>query len=124
MHVTFVQANSGVNGETYAHFDQPLDQPFTGLTVPAKGTANSGRFGDALHEGYRLFAGNYSIGTSRCICRSIPRRRMAHTDTRDLRIGDGYKVPWLHLTQLNVPTNDDLAGLSPGDLTCNGKFGG
>lgn len=34
-----------------------------------------------------------------------------------LRIGDGgYTVPWLHLTQLNVPTDYDLAGLSLGDF--------
>jgi hypothetical protein len=44
MHIAFVQADSGVNGETYAHFDQS----FTGFTVPAKGTANSGKFGNVL----------------------------------------------------------------------------
>jgi len=44
MHIAFVQADSGVSGETYAHFDQS----FTGFTVPAKGTANSGRFGNVL----------------------------------------------------------------------------
>ena len=44
MHIRFVQADAGVNGETYAHFDQS----FTGFTVPAKGTANSGRFGNVL----------------------------------------------------------------------------
>jgi hypothetical protein len=44
MHIAFVQADAGVNGETYAHFDQS----FTGFTVPAKGTANSGRFGNVL----------------------------------------------------------------------------
>jgi hypothetical protein len=44
MHIAFVQADAGVNGETYAHFDQS----FTSFTVPAKGTANSGRFGNVL----------------------------------------------------------------------------
>jgi hypothetical protein len=34
-----------------------------------------------------------------------------------LRIGEGwYTVPWLRLTQLNVPTNYDSAGLSLGDF--------
>jgi len=34
-----------------------------------------------------------------------------------LRIGDGgYTIPWFHLTQLNVPTKYDLAGISPGDV--------
>jgi len=34
-----------------------------------------------------------------------------------LRIGDdGYTIPWLHLTQLNVPTKYDLAGLSLDDF--------
>jgi hypothetical protein len=33
------------------------------------------------------------------------------------RIGDGgYTIPWLPLTQLNVPTYYDLAGLSLGDI--------
>jgi hypothetical protein len=32
-------------------------------------------------------------------------------------IGEGgYTIPWLHLTQLNVPTNYDIAGLSLGDV--------
>jgi hypothetical protein len=44
MYIAFVQADAGVNGETYAHFDQS----FTGFTVPAKGTANSGRFANVL----------------------------------------------------------------------------
>jgi hypothetical protein len=44
MHIAFVQADAGVEGETYAHFDKS----FTGFTVPAKGTANSGRFGNVL----------------------------------------------------------------------------
>src|SRR5882757_8547861 len=44
MHIAFIQADAGVNGETYAHFGQS----FSGFTVPAKGTANSGRFGNVL----------------------------------------------------------------------------
>lgn len=47
-----------------------------------------------------------------------PTKGIVDTDTHEsLRIGDGgYTVPWLHLRQLNVPTNYDLAGLSPGDF--------
>jgi hypothetical protein len=44
MHVKFAQVDAGVNGETYSHFDQP----FTSFTVPAKSTANSGRFGNVV----------------------------------------------------------------------------
>jgi hypothetical protein len=44
MHIALVQADAAVDGETYAHFDQA----FTGFTVPAKGTLNSGRFGNVL----------------------------------------------------------------------------
>jgi hypothetical protein len=45
-------------------------------------------------------------------------RGLADTDSHEfLRIGDrGYTIPWLHLTQLNVPTKYDLAGLSLGDF--------
>ena len=44
--------------------------------------------------------------------------KIADIDTHKLlRIGDGgYTIPWLHLTQLNVPTEYDLAGLSLDDL--------
>jgi hypothetical protein len=52
MHIAFVQADAGVNGETYAHFDQS----FTGFTVPAKGTANSRRFGNVLLTRGALFS--------------------------------------------------------------------
>ena len=44
MHILYVQADSGVGGETYAHFGQS----FTGFIVPAKGTANSGKFGNVV----------------------------------------------------------------------------
>jgi len=44
MHITFAQVDSGVGGETYAHFDQS----FTSFTVPAKGSANSGKFGNVV----------------------------------------------------------------------------
>jgi hypothetical protein len=44
MHIAFVQVDAGVDGDTYAHFDQS----FTGFIVPAKGLENSGRFGNVL----------------------------------------------------------------------------
>lgn len=44
LHITFAQADAGVNGETFARFDQP----FSSFTVPARGTANSGKFGNVL----------------------------------------------------------------------------
>ena len=78
MHVTFVQADSGVNGKTYARFDQP----FTGFTVPAKGTANSGRFGNVLlTKGTVLSLGIIPLkhldvfAATTVMCVSTPRRR-------------------------------------------------
>ena len=118
MLVSFVQADSGVNGETYAYFDQP----FISFTIPAKGTANSGKFGNVLlTKGALLslviiplkYLDVFAAATVMCV--SIPRRRewQILIRMRSLRIGDGgYTIPWLHLTQLNVPTNYDLAGLS------------
>jgi hypothetical protein len=44
MHITFAQVDAGVDGETYAHFDQT----FPSFPVPARGTANSGKFGNVL----------------------------------------------------------------------------
>lgn len=42
--ITHVQADAGVNGEIYAHFEQDFD----GFVVPAGGTASSGTFGNVL----------------------------------------------------------------------------
>lgn len=42
--INFVQADGSVNGEIFAHFDQP----FSSFVVPARGTANSGTFGNVL----------------------------------------------------------------------------
>ena len=39
MEIQFTQVDSGVNGETFAHFDQGFDS----FTIPAHGSANSGR---------------------------------------------------------------------------------
>ena len=77
MRIAFVQADAEVDGETYAHFDQS----FTGFTVPAKGTANSGRFGNVLlTKGALLSLGIIPVGhldvfaatTVTCVYISIP----------------------------------------------------
>ncbi|TFY74322.1 hypothetical protein EWM64_g9690, partial [Hericium alpestre] len=44
MTIEFAQVDSGVDGKTYAHFDQP----FVTFTIPAHGTANSGTFGHVI----------------------------------------------------------------------------
>ena len=44
MEIAFTQVDSGVNGETFAHFDQAFDS----FVVPAHGTANSGRVPNVL----------------------------------------------------------------------------
>ena len=75
MHIAFVQVDSGVNGEIYAHFDHS----FTGFTVPAKGTANSGRFGNVLlTKGSLISLGIIPVGyldvfaATTVMCVSIP----------------------------------------------------
>jgi len=75
MHIAFVQADAGVNGETYAHFGQS----FTGFAVPAKGTANSGRFGNVLlTKGALISLGIIPVGhldvfsATTVMCVSIP----------------------------------------------------
>ncbi|KAH9961311.1 hypothetical protein BC827DRAFT_1260505 [Russula dissimulans] len=102
MHITFAQVDAGVDGETYAHFDQT----FPSFPVPARGTANSGKFGNVL-----LTKGSVD---------SLLIIPLGHLDVfavATVMIGDrGYTIPWLHLTQLNVPTKYDLAGLSLGDF--------
>ena len=42
--IDFVQSDGSVNGEIFAHFDQSFDN----FVVPARGTANSGTFGNVL----------------------------------------------------------------------------
>ena len=44
MEITFTQVDSGVNGETYAHFDQA----FESFVIPAHSTANSGTVKNVL----------------------------------------------------------------------------
>ena len=124
MHIEFAQADAGVGGEIYAHFDQY----FVRFAIPAKGTANSGKFGNVvLTKGALLSlpiipSGHldvFAAATVTCVSdSSTPRWRILiplHTGFH--RIGDGgYTIPWLPLTQLNVPTKYDLAGLSLSDI--------
>jgi hypothetical protein len=123
MHISYAQADAGVGGETYAHFGQS----FTGFTVPAKGTANSGKFGNVvLTKGALLSLPIVPLGhldvfataTVMYVFDSMTKGR-ADFDARELlRISDGgYTIPWLHLKQLNVPTTYDLAGLSLDDIS-------
>jgi hypothetical protein len=121
MYIAFAQVDAGVGGETYAHFDES----FTGFTVPAKGTANSGKFGNvvltkgALASLLIIPLGHLDVFAKTTVMYvSDSMKRTTNFDTDGfLRIGDGgYTIPWLHLTQLNVATKYDLSGLSLNDL--------
>ncbi|TFY72142.1 hypothetical protein EVG20_g865 [Dentipellis fragilis] len=94
MTIEFSQVDSGVNGETYAHFDQS----FSGFTIPAHGTANSGTFGHVvLTQGALNSLGIIPLGELDVFSVSV------------VRMGDGgYEIPWLHITQLHVPTTYSL----------------
>lgn len=60
MTVKFTQVDSGVDGTTYAHFDQGFDS----FVVPAGGTANSGTFGNVLlTQGALLSLGIIPLGS-------------------------------------------------------------
>ena len=92
--LNFVQSDAGVNGETFAHFDQP----FTGFTVGPGQTASSGEFGNVL-----LTQG---VAASLVI---IPLGYLDVQTAATVQVGDGgYIIPWLHLNQLHVPTNYTL----------------
>ncbi|KDQ57731.1 hypothetical protein JAAARDRAFT_69819 [Jaapia argillacea MUCL 33604] len=94
--IEFVQADSGVNGETYAHFDQP----FGSFVIQPGQTTNSGTFGNVL-----LVQGAIA---SLAI---IPLQRLDVFAVSTTRVGEGgYQIPWLHLTQLNVPTTYSIDG--------------
>jgi hypothetical protein len=87
MHVEFVQSDVGVGGEIYAHFDQS----FTSFVIPAKGTANSGKFGNVvLTKGAILSlplipSGHldvFSAATVTCVSDSLTRMSEIDTSTR------------------------------------------
>ncbi|KAJ6607775.1 hypothetical protein B0H10DRAFT_2227490 [Mycena sp. CBHHK59/15] len=88
--VEFVQSDSGVNNETFAFFNQPIE----GFVIPAHGTANSGQVNDVL-----LTQG--AIASLDIIPLGVLDIQAAAT----VRVGQGgYEIPWLQLVQFNVPT--------------------
>ncbi|EGO25193.1 hypothetical protein SERLADRAFT_448192 [Serpula lacrymans var. lacrymans S7.9] len=96
--IEFVQSDAGLNGLTYAHFDQP----FSNFVVPPGQTVNSGMFGNV-----KLTQGALA---------SLPITVLDYLDVYAVattRMGQGgYEIPWLHLTQLNVPTTYQLEGIT------------
>lgn len=92
--IEFVQSDSGVNGQVFAHFEQPFDN----FVIPPGQTVNSGTFGNVL-----LTQG--AIAALDIIPLGILDIGAANT----VRIGrGGYRVPWLQLNQKAVPTKYDL----------------
>ncbi|EPQ57376.1 hypothetical protein GLOTRDRAFT_120580 [Gloeophyllum trabeum ATCC 11539] len=93
--IEFVQDDSGVNGDIYAHFDQAFDS----FVVPPHSTANSGTFGNVVLVKGALA----SLGI-------IPLGYLDVFSVATTLVGEGgYRIPWLHLTQKNVPTTYNLA---------------
>ncbi|KAI0370690.1 hypothetical protein BV20DRAFT_966193 [Pilatotrama ljubarskyi] len=93
MQITFTQVDSGLDGETYAHFDQAFDS----FIVPAKGSANSGTVKNVLLVKGALA----SLGI-------IPVGKLDVFNAATVKIGE-YTIPWLHLTTLQVPTTYHLS---------------
>ncbi|KAI0321180.1 hypothetical protein OF83DRAFT_1280620 [Amylostereum chailletii] len=92
--ITFSQADSGVDGVTYAQFSQSFDN----FVVPPHSTVNSGTFGNVLLTQGAL--GSLGI---------IPLGKLDIFAVSTAQVGEGgYAVPWLHLTQPNVPTSYTL----------------
>ncbi|RPD70056.1 hypothetical protein L226DRAFT_261105 [Lentinus tigrinus ALCF2SS1-7] len=93
MEITFTQVDSGVDGDTYAHFDQAFDS----FVMPAHSTANSGTVKNVLLVKGALA----SLGI-------IPLGKLDVFSTATVKIGE-YTIPWLHLTTLDVPTTYSLS---------------
>ncbi|RPD57468.1 hypothetical protein L226DRAFT_588694 [Lentinus tigrinus ALCF2SS1-7] len=89
MEITFTQVDSGVDGETYAHFDQAFDS----FVIPA----HSGTVKNVLLVKGALA----SLGI-------IPLGKLDVFSTATVKVGE-YTIPWLHLTTLNVPTTYSLS---------------
>ena len=90
MVIEFVQAEGRVNGQVYAFFAHSFDG---GFLVPGRQTVNSGMFNDV----------NLTQGV-------LPLLDLLPLETIDIdvaatvRIGQGgYQLPWLKLSQTNVP---------------------
>ncbi|KZV76329.1 hypothetical protein PENSPDRAFT_747787 [Peniophora sp. CONT] len=100
LHISLSQADSGVNGKTYAIFTQP----FSGFTVPPHETANSGTFKNVLLV-------NGAIPSLAIIPLGYLDIQSASTVT----VGDGgYTIPWFHINQDHVTTvySIDILGIS------------
>ncbi|KAI0686333.1 hypothetical protein BC835DRAFT_1523138 [Cytidiella melzeri] len=93
--IKFVQSDASVNGEIFAHFDQTFDN----FVVPAKGSANSGTFGNVLLTQGAL--------ASLAI---IPLGYLDIGAAQSAQIGvGGYEVPWLKIQQAGIPTTYSLS---------------
>ncbi|KAG8833980.1 hypothetical protein FRC17_009762 [Serendipita sp. 399] len=91
LQLVHVQSDSGINGETYAHFTWD----FPNFVIPAHSSGNSGKVSHV-----KLVKG---------VLASLP---LASSPTLDLRIAqtgrigvNGYEIPWLQLVQNAVPVN-------------------
>ena len=93
MEITFLQVDSGVNGETYAHFDQA----FENFVIPAHSTRNSGTVKNVLLTKGAL--------ASLAI---IPLGKLDVFNAATVKMGP-YTIPWLHLTTLDVKTDYQLS---------------
>ncbi|KAM5540830.1 hypothetical protein V8D89_005474 [Ganoderma adspersum] len=85
--IAFAQADSGLDGETYVHFEHTFDS----FVVPPHSTVNSGTIDDVVLT--RGVAG--SIGL-------LGAKSVDVFTVATVRIG-AYTLPWLHLTALDVP---------------------
>jgi len=96
MVIEFVQGEASLNGTEYAFFGQRFEG---GFVIPSGQTANSGVFGNVL-----LTQG--AIPSLDIVPLGILDINTATT----VRIGgqDGYELPWLKISQTNVPTSYDL----------------
>lgn len=93
--IKFLQSDASVNGEIFAHFDQPFDS----FVVPAHGSANSGTFGNVLlTKGALASLGIIPLGEL----------DIAAALTVQVSVG-GYTIPWLQFAQPHVPTTYSLS---------------
>ncbi|KAF7298203.1 hypothetical protein HMN09_01042200 [Mycena chlorophos] len=92
--ILYIQSDSGVNNETYAYFQTPLD-----FVIPAHGTANSGTINNVLlTQGAVASLGLVAIGYLDVFAAST------------VQIGSGgYTVPWLQIAEYHVPTSYSIS---------------
>jgi len=96
MVIEFVQAEGSVDGTEYAFFGQRFEG---GFVVPSGQTANSGVFGNVLLTQGAIASLDI-----------VPLGVLDINTGTTVRIGgqDGYELPWLKISQTNVPTSYDL----------------